>query len=384
MLLLYLLLTMSYRFGIDATAIPVKPTGIGNYTLQLIWWLSEQLKGEEDELYVFGRSDQRCIPEFNNTLFIDCGKVNILKRLFWEQTVFPSIIKKYNLNLMHSPNYSIPIFAECKKVCTIHDLTCYLFPKRRKFFHGLYFRKMIKCSVEKADFIITVSDNTKKDIEKIFCRKFGNMQTIYQGYNSIFSEINYNKNLILNDSIDLSRPYFLFVSTIEPSKNVERLISAFSRFISDTSSEYMLYLVGKIGWYYKKIKNILNKPEFSRNIRYLGYQNNIQLSLLYKHAFCFVFPSLYEGFGIPLLEAMACGIPVICSNTSSIPEVVDNAALTFDPFDKENILLALKTISKDKNLRQELIKKGYDQVKKFSWEKSSRDILNIYYKLVDK
>lgn len=375
--------TMNFRFGIDITSIPKTPAGVGNYIIHLAKSLIKLINQSNDRLFIFGRSDQKYSAEFKGADFIDCGHLTTFKRIFWEQVRLPGLIEQYEIDLFHSPNYSIPIRAKCKKVCTIHDLTCYIFPKRRKKIHGLYFRKMIKYSVKLADFIFVDSVNTQNDILSIFKTQQENIQVVYPGFNPLFNDQLKSKPKGLNQNIDLKRPYFLFISTIEPSKNVERLIMVFSEYVK-RKKEFHLYLAGKPGWGYSNINKMINSPELGKNVHYIGYQSNEKLVNLYSNAFALVYPSLYEGFGIPPLEAMACGIPVICSNASSIPEVVGNAALTFDPYDEDELLQAMRTISENENIRLSLIEKGYKRTEQFSWDNSANDILNVYYKLVNK
>jgi glycosyltransferase involved in cell wall biosynthesis len=370
---------MSYKFGFNISSVPNTPAGVGIYTLHLAQSLIKLVNQSNDRLFIFGRSNQKNLKAIQNSEFIDCGRLPTAKRLLWEQTTLPKLTKRHNIDLFHAPNYSIPLRASCKKVCTIHDLTCYLFPRRRKMIHGWYFRKMIHYSVRHADAIITVSDNTRKDIEKVFKKKFSHIQTVYQGVtmpqaHTPLNETDYGQQL--------RTPYFLFVSTIEPSKNVERLIRVFSDFVKEYRN-FHLYVAGKPGWGYKRIIQIIHEPETGNNIHYLGYQTNEQLANLYANAFAFIYPSLYEGFGIPPLEAMASGTPVLCSYTSSLPEVIGDAALTFNPYNDNEILRAMQTIVENEPVRNSLINKGKQQIRKFSWERSAKETLQIYLSLLE-
>jgi glycosyltransferase involved in cell wall biosynthesis len=370
---------MNYNFAIDATSIPNKPTGIGNYTIGLIYSLEKQIGN--NKLFIFARDDQRILLNDAKSNIIYCGKLNTFKRLLWEQCMLPRLVKKYSIHLLHSPNYSIPLRASCKKVCTIHDLTSFLYPKRRKLIHGWFFRKMIRLSINHADMLISVSENTKKDIKDIF-KKTVEIKTIYQGFNSIqYSDVQKSSPPAAPIDALIKNKYFLFVSTLEPSKNINRLIQSFMSFNNKNGNGYKLYLVGKLGWGYQDFLAEVNKPE-NDNIRYLGYQTNEQLYHLYKNALAFVYPSLYEGFGIPPLEAMACGLPVLFSNASSLPEVVEDAALLFDPCSKSEISDSMDTIANNPELRKTLIAKGYKQCSKFSWDKAAGEVLSAYYQIL--
>lgn len=369
---------MGYSIAVDATSIPERPTGIGNYIKGLINALADS--DGPYKLFVFVRSEHRDLFHHKNLTIIDCGKLNVLKRILWEQFSLPFLLKKYKISLLHSPNYTVPIFASCKKVCTIHDLTSYIFPNRRKKIHGWFFRSMIKLSVYNADYLIAVSKNTRKDILNIFKGISAPVECVYQGFSSIYSQRVKSNTAILKTSV--KSPYFLFVSTIEPSKNVERLIDAFCAFNNSAAIRFSLCLSGKLGWGYADVLQKIKNESEKHSIEYIGYVKDEELVSLYSNAFAFIYPSLYEGFGIPPLEAMACGVPVLCSNNSSLPEVVGDAAITFDPYSVEEIESAMTQLSKNQQLRVELINKGYEQCKKFSWNQNAVKSFAIYQNLI--
>lgn len=369
---------MSYNIAIDATSIPEKPTGIGNYIKGLINALANI--ESTNNLFVLVRSDQIGLFKHQRLNIVNCGKLNVTKRLLWEQFSLPFLLKKLKIDILHSPNYTIPLFAQCKKVCTIHDLTSYIFPNRRKKIHGCFFRLMIKLSVYNADCIISVSENTKKDIQRIFKKIKTPVECVYQGFSSSYSRD--DKSIIPTKNMIANKPYFLFVSTIEPSKNVERMVDAFISFNNSCDKKYSLCISGKLGWGYKNVLEKIEDESKNQSIEYRGYVKDNELVELYRDAFAFIYPSLYEGFGIPPLEAMACGVPVLCSNNSSLPEVVADAALTFDPYSTEEIESAMKKISDNNQLRDELINRGYAQCKKFSWNDTAAKVTSIYQKFL--
>ncbi len=370
---------MNYNIAIDATSIPERPTGIGNYTKGLIDALSK-INGPY-KIFVFVRTVHRELFNHKNLTIVNCGNLNTFKRILWEQLSLPFLVKKYKIDLLHSPNYTIPYFARCRKVCTIHDLTSYIYPNRRKRIHGCFFRLMIKLSVANADCIVSVSENTKKDILRIFNDLRTPVECVYQGFGSIYStKAKTNK---LSYKSNVKKPYFLFVSTIEPSKNIERLIDAFCSFSNTTDKKYSLYISGKLGWGYTKVLQKIKTESQNHQIEYIGYVKDDELVNLYRNAHAFIYPSLYEGFGIPPLEAMACGVPVLCSNNSSLPEVVGDAAITFDPYCTKEIESAMKQISSDPKLREELIIRGHSQCKKFSWNNNAEKTISLYQKILN-
>jgi len=372
-----------YTFAIDTTSVPVKPTGIGNYVLNLTKSLIPLIQQEKHRFLIFCRDDQVHFDQFQGGELIACGNMGVAKRVLWEQLVFPRIIKRHNVDVLHSPNYTIPLLARCRKVCTIHDLTCFLFPHRRPFFHGFFYRTMMKLSVRFADCIVADSQNTVQDINRKIGALYKKIGVVYPGIDEIFSPAPANsiENYLQKFRLE-SNKYFLFVSTFEPSKNIERLIEAFTRFSNEVDNSISLVLVGKPGWKYKKtFQNIMT----ARNVPiiHLGFVENEDLVKLYTGALAFIYPSLYEGFGLPPLEAMACETAVICSNISSIPESAGNAALYFDPYDSKDIFVTMKRLYKNPSLINSQIRKGKDRLINFSWGKSAKNIYKQYIKLAE-
>ena len=366
--------------GIDVTSVPYQPTGVGNYILQLVNALAPQVKNDGgSRLHIFGRSDQRALDELKETEFIDCGRMNRPQRMIFEQTVLPGLMVMYSFSLLHSPNYTIPFFASCKRVCTVHDLTCYLYPKRRKLLHGMYFRYMIRYSVNHADLVITVSKNTANDLRRLFRNSKVPVRTVYQGYNRMFRKMGIAQTEPILSQLGITTPYFLFVGTLEPSKNIERLIDAFRIFSSTATKAFELIIAGKPGWNVGTIFRAIEHASASCRVRYLGYIDNERLRALYSGACAFIYPSLYEGFGIPPLEAMSCETPVACSNASSIPEAVGDAAILFNPLDVISIAEVLYRLSTDEIVRSELSRKGSQRVEMFSWYDCARNMLSLYH-----
>jgi glycosyltransferase involved in cell wall biosynthesis len=363
------------NFGIDITSIPVKPAGVGHYILQLTKAISDVLKNTNDSFFVFGQTEQKERSEFKDSKFIDCGKMSIYKRTFWEQSILPYYLKKYQIHLLHSPNHTIPFFTKCKRVCTIHDLSWHLFPERKKYLYALYYKSMINYSIRHADLVFTDSDNTKNDILRIVKPSKNNIHTLYPGANNFFTKLDNQKVLFCLNKFRIKNPYFFFVGTIEPNKNIERLIYAFNGFLESSNQIFSLVLAGKKGWSCKEVNKLIEESE--NKIQYINYVTNEDLIALYNGAHAFIYPSLYEGFGMPPLEAMACGAPVLCSNTSSLPEVVGDAAISFNPYNVDEIKEAMvKSLVIGK--RQSLIEKGFIQLNKFSWKKTSSEIYRFY------
>lgn len=298
-----------------------------------------------------------------------------------EQLKFPyKKLKKINPDILHIPHYNIPIFYKGKMIVTIHDLTHLVLPeflpnKLAKF----YAKFMIKRAINKSDKVITVSENTKKDILKMFKVKPDKIRVIYNGIGKEFisknkKDINYlyNKYSILKN-----KKLLLYVGNMKPHKNLSRLLEAFSKL--EKKSDYQLVLVGKAFEKQIDLTKIELDLAISENVIHTGMVSQEELVDLYNLADLFIFPSLYEGFGLPVLEAMACGTNVIASNTSSIPEVGGNLIAYFDPYNVNDIKDKIES-----NIDKKLNENAKEWLKKFSWEANSKELMEILREEVEK
>lgn len=271
---------------------------------------------------------------------------------------------------------ALPFFHPVKSIIFVYDLAfeyypdCYLDSFER-------LSRQTKFAVSHAEKIIAVSNSTKNDLRKFYKVDERKIKVIYPGVDSMF--IPQPKKMIerIKAKYNLKKPYFLFVGSLKPIKNIPRIIEAFYQFSKQMGDSYQLILVGSDFWLDKKISKKIKKLKLVRKIKNLGYLPQEDLPAIYSGAIAFISPSLYEGFGLPILEAMACGTPVITSNISSMPEVVGDAALLVEPKNTDEITKSLIEIVKRKNLRNALKKKGLDRVKNFSWRKFAAETLNL-------
>lgn len=369
-------------FGFDISVLNHKQkTGIGVYVYEL---LSNILKvNKQDKFILFAFSTLDNAEYFQNLPFMKNPNVKLkivkvpsksFRILFalWQKFNWPKIeFFTGKLDLFHSFNWYFPPTQNTKNIATIFDMTPIIFPQLHQEKTLLLDKLRFKRIADKADQIIAISDCSKKDYLKYYPGK--QVEVINPASSEkFFKKINLKKQITVLKKFNLQKGYFLSVCTLEPRKNLEKLITAYLK----TNLDNKLVLVGTKGWKNDQLMDLISK--YPQKIIVTGFITDQELAVLYKNALCFIYPSLYEGFGIPVLEALSSNIPVITSNVSSLPEVGGDAVLYINPQKEVEIKDALLRISKDEKLRKELIKKGKVQARKFSWVKSAKQLNNIY------
>lgn len=276
-------------------------------------------------------------------------------------------------------NYIIPPGVSGSKIVVIHDMTYKRYPETVRFRTRKNLELLLSKTCKRADTIITISQFSKSEIMKYLNVPEEKIKIISLGVDTKYYNNNYTGDNIkkIQKKYNVDYEYFLYLGTIEPRKNIERLIRAYAVLYNQKNDIPKLVLVGKKGWMYKEIFRVVDELDLQNMVIFLGYIDICDVPLLLGGAITFVFPSLYEGFGLPVLEAMACGTPVITSNVASLPEVVGNAALLVDPMDIESIKNAMLKILIDPCLKEQLSVLGIQQAKKFSWKETARQIEKI-------
>ena len=305
-----------------------------------------------------------------------------------EQILMPYYIWREKITLMHFHHFNIPIFCPTKFVVTIHDLILIKFPSLRatKLSPLLYkikntaYRFVLSFAIRKSKKIIAVSEFTKKDILENFSIDSDKIVVTLEGVSERLIEKDINSGNIekVLEEYKIKNPYLLYVGNAYPHKNLEWLMDVFYKDLGDLKID--LVLVGKEDYFFKRLKDYKVQNESNgdnRKVIFPGYVSDENLQLLFQGALAYVFPSKYEGFGIPPLEAMANNCPVISSNRASMPEVLGEAALYFDPEDKNALFELIKKIYKNIQIGEDLIKKGREQVKKYSWTKCAEMTKNV-------
>ncbi|HYE89165.1 MAG TPA: glycosyltransferase family 1 protein [Vicinamibacterales bacterium] len=363
------------RIAIDARKL--RDFGIGTYIRNILMELSRLDRDTEyvvlcrpddvDSGDVLGRNF-RMVPEAAPAYSIA------------EQFRIPLALAREGVQLVHAPHYVLPPLLRCRSVVTIHDCIHLMFPEYlpNRLAH-VYARGSMWSASRKADRILTVSEASKRDILRFFNVAPDRVEVIYNAIDERFlAPADAERMDLVRQRYQLDHPFVLYVGNIKPHKNIERLIDAFGRARSEVDNDLKLIIIGDEISKYPALRQSVHKHKLDKHVRFLGFQPMETLAAFYRLARVFVFPSLYEGFGLPPLEAMACGAPVVTSNVSSLPEVAGGAALLVDPYDEDAIANAMIRAITDDYLRAELIEKGRQRAQSFSWTQSVRKIHNIY------
>ena len=374
---------------IDLTQIPLSRTGVGVYADNLVTNLIPLLRAD-DALILVIQSDETAIRRATEG-FRSVRLVAIPASVFrnrailmaFEQFILPIVTWMKKADVLHSLHYTHPLLALAPRVVTIHDLTFLLFPEMhtrgRRWIMPFFIRRAMK----HAEAVIFVSKATQNDAERLLPAG-SNLRSVVPLGETPCPPIplgDHSSDGVLSD-MGVGRPYLLFVGTLEPRKNIVRIVQAFERIAKDHPA-LTLVLAGKLGWHTEEIvAAITNSPVHSR-IHHLGFVSEIEKSALLSNCEMLVYPSLYEGFGLPVLEAMAAGVPVITSNLSSLPEVAGDAAVLVDPNSTDAIAAAMKQILEHQSLANRLRDAGPPQAMSFTWGRMAASTKTIYEAAID-
>lgn len=357
------------NIGVDARPLTYQLTGIGIYLKHLLNTL--QKIDNENNYYLISNGQINCVLGNPNWFKIEGRYKKKLVSTFWMQCQAPILSLKLRLDLFWGPRHNLPILLphKTRTVVTIHDVVHRFYPSTMALPNLLVERLLMKWSVLKADRIITGSRSTASDIQKAYRVDCDKIMTVRLG-----------APLLPTGGREYEvypQKYFLFVGTLEPRKNFCRMFKAFE-LIEPERYGVHLVIVGGEGWKNKAFLKKIRLHPLNGHIHLKGYVDRNQLASFYGNALCVLFPSVYEGFGLPVLEAMSCGTPVITSNISSMPEVAGDAAFLVDPYDVDALVKAMHEILTNEKLRKSLAKKGFRRVKKFSWERCARQTLEVF------
>ncbi len=351
---------MSNPLLINLSFLTPEPTGIGTYAANLF----PQLQQLQPTLLASGQIDDYTCYKIPENLTPDRGPKGQINRLRWTQFDLPKIYKKLQSNLIFCPIPEAPLYSRCRYIVTVHDLIPLRFPQRFSRLTA-YFRYYIPQVLWQAEHIICDSEATAADVANFFQIPRQKMTAIPLACDNI----NFRY-------LDLpAKNYFLYTGRHDPYKNLERLIAAFASLPDRTN--YELWLAGPPNAYTPQLISQVEHLGLQSSIKFLGYVPYDQLPILMNQAIALVFPTLWEGFGLPILEAMACGTPVITSNLSSMPEVAGDAALLVNPYSVGEIAHAMQTVATDSKVRSNLKKASLARSAQFSWHKTGEATAQI-------
>jgi glycosyltransferase involved in cell wall biosynthesis len=367
------------RIGIDYTAAARQRAGIGRYTRELV---NALLKLESPYRYVIfaavGGLDPSCrkeniAPLHGHTEIRTLSLSDDWLARLWHRLRLPVPVEAITgpINLFYSPDFVLPpTRSTTRTLLTVHDLSFLRYPEA--FVPPLcrYLEQVVPRSVARADLVLADSAHTRADLVNLLGTPAQKVRVLYSGVDARFCpqpEEGERQRLQARYGVG-ERPYILAVGTIQPRKNYPRLIQAFGRL----DVEAQLVIAGAPGWLYQD--TLTEAEKYGDRVRILGFVNDEDLPALYRNAVLFVFPSLYEGFGLPVLEAMACAVPVVCSNASSLPEVAGHAALLVDPLDTDGLAQAIAMALTDADLRREMVARGLAQAAQFTWKRAATQL----------
>ncbi len=366
------------RICYDATSLYRKKTGIEGYTLNLLKSIMELDK--KNFYIIFFRNEILNIPVFKKANTKLCC-IPHSSQLCCEQILLPLNLSRINYDVVHFPAFPPGVLRPKKFIMTIHDATMWKYNSMLSWKNKIYMKPLTNVAIKHAQKIITVSDSSKSDIEKYCNISSSKVVNTWESFGENFRIIKDRDFLEqIRIKYQLSFNFILSVGTLEPRKNLIILLEAFSRLKKQQPyyNSLKLVLTGRNGWGREAIYQRIIDLKLDKEVLFTGYVDETDLVGLYNLANIFVFPSIYEGFGLPPLEAMACGCPVIASNTSSMPEVLGDAAVLIDPFDVEKLADKIRDVLENKNLRDEMSKKGLERVKQFSWQQVAKKTIEVY------
>jgi glycosyltransferase involved in cell wall biosynthesis len=366
-----------------------KKHGMDIVALELIRNLQHLDKKNEYFVFIKPDEDERCLQETPNFKII---KIEGKNYPYWEQVLLPRAAKKYGCELLHCTSNTAPIHCSIPLVITLHDIIYLeghnLLSKGFTMYQRIgnfYRRKLIPIALKNSRKIITVSEYEKEIIRNFFnWPDDGHLKAVYNGVNDYFKPI-YDDQILseVKKKYQLPDRYFFFLGNTDPKKNTKNVLKAYAGYIKRNGPTHKLVMVDYDQDALALLLNEIGAPELIKQIHLTGYVVNSDLPAIYNQSDLFLYPSLRESFGIPILEAMACGIPVITSTTSSMPEVAGDAALMVDPYIPDEITLAIEQMISDPTLRQKLRISGFKQASQFSWTKMAAEVLEIYKEAIN-
>ncbi|MFW0837841.1 MAG: glycosyltransferase family 4 protein [Candidatus Komeilibacteria bacterium] len=370
------------KIGIDARMYGPRSRGLGRYVQQLVDHLA-QLDTYNEYYILLGPHNWDDFQTKNKNF------VKILVKSHWyswrEQIFLPLLLWRLRLDIMHWPHFNVPLLYRGSFIVTIHDLIMSHYPDSRATTlpAWLYWLKLqayrfvLRHAIIKSSSIITVSHFTKQDIERYYPQVMHKISVTHLGF-AVDHQISQPVDL---SHYGIDRPYILYVGAAYPHKNLYRLLQAWKLLQPELKDAYQLVLVGQRDWFYQTLQDESREQQLDRNVVFTGYIYDKELPIFYQFSLAYIFPSYLEGFGLPAIEAQSYGIPVLAANNSSLPEVLAESAVYFDPFDINDIAAKMAKVISNEDLRDKLKQAGYKNTQRFDWNKLAQQTKQIYTKV---
>lgn len=377
--------------GLDAIPLTEAKTGVGHYTLELARALAAASPGDEFELaypsiyppITLNDKDEN-EDVFPNNLRATRVNTGTLSRHWWSIGL-PRHIRKNRLKLFHGTNYDVPLWGGRPTVLTIHDLSAYLYPETHVARRMRRSRRRLPLMARVATMIITPTESVRREVCEHLKVNPAKVVAVPEAPRHIFRPLAPAESLAVNKRLGVGANFLLAVGTLEPRKNLIALVRAFEELVnsSDTASDLSLVIAGKTGWLTEELFAHVASSSLRDRIHFTGYVTDTELCALYSTCGAFIYPSLYEGFGLPPLEAMTCGAPVIASRIPSLLEILgDEAAILLPPTDTQALVRTLYELLANQELRRRLTLAGQLRASKFTWERTAQLTLDVYEKVL--
>ncbi len=349
--------------------------GINSYIYHLLHYLGQI--GSRHRYSVF-LSERRFVDEWLTLHYTRWPTHRPLARILWEQLALPVVLRRAGIDLLHAMSFAGPLATTCPFVVTIYDLSFLHYPEAFRPWNRWYLSRFTALSARRARRVIAISESTKRDVVSLLGVPADRVDVIYCGTDDIFHPLPADEVAQFRCERALPDRFILFLGTLEPRKNVRTLVQAYGQWRKAEPDIPKLVVAGGKGWYYDQIFAEVEALGLAGEVIFPGYVRQEELPLWYNAADLFVYPSRFEGFGLPVLEAMACGTPVVTTNVSSLPEVAGDAALLTPPDDETQLIEAMRRVLSDRALRQEMMAKGQAHAATFTWERTARQTVETY------
>ena len=364
------------RIAFDGTTLRPARTGVGYYTEHLLHHLAKE--SVDDEIIVVSNRPIDTICALPPEVRVVASSSR-MPRLAWMQMIAPRLLRRLRVDVAHFTNGMVPLALSIPTVVTIHDMSLTMFPKYHPPRRVLLNRPLVDVAARRADAIITVSESAKRDIVRLYGSQAERIHVIHEAAAPSFQPIHDTSILDrVRQRYELADRFVLYVGTIEPRKNLPKLIEGFARKRKAGQLPHQLVCAGPYGWLSRDIEDLIDRLQIEDAVRFTGYVPFEDLAALYTLAEMFVFPSLYEGFGLPVIEAMACGTPVVTGHVAALAEVGGGAVEQVAHLDADSLGDAMVRLADDRRRREHLSSLGLQRAHLFSWTRAARETIKVY------